>query len=63
MRASPYDLSDMHLIPIKVETAEGRTEYVNEQRRMTQQSVTIRNAIIAYCEQASNLREAFDEEQ
>jgi hypothetical protein len=53
----------MHLVPIKVETAEGRTEYVNEQRRMTQQSVTIRNAIIAYCEQASNLREAFDEEQ
>jgi hypothetical protein len=63
MRASPYDLSDMHLVPIRVETAEGRTEYVNEQRRMTHESGSIRNAIIAYCERASNLREAFDEEK
>jgi hypothetical protein len=61
MRASPYDLSDLQLIPIKVETAEGRTEYANEQRRMAQESVSIRNAIVAYSEQVATLCEVFDE--
>ncbi len=34
MRASPYDLSAWDVLPVKIETPEGRREYENEQRRL-----------------------------
>jgi hypothetical protein len=61
MRASPYDLSELELAPIRVETPEGRIEYANEQRRLAKESTPIRNAIAEYCEQVLVLLEAFDE--
>jgi hypothetical protein len=61
MRASPYDLSELEMAPIRVETPEGRIEYANEQRRLAKESMPIRNAIAEYCEQVLVLLEAFDE--
>ena len=61
MRASPYDLSNLQLAPICVETPEGRIEYANEQRRLAKESMPIRNAIADYCEEVMVLSEAFDE--
>ncbi len=34
MRAAPYDLSDLGYEPVPVETAEGRRQYVDEQRQI-----------------------------
>ena len=34
MRASPYDLSGFGFTPVKIETAEGRAEYVELQREL-----------------------------
>ena len=34
MRAAPYDLSDLGYAPVPVETAEGRRQYVDEQRQI-----------------------------
>lgn len=61
MRASPYDLSDLHLSPIRVELPEGRIEYASEQRRLANDSMPIRIAIVDYCEQVLALKEAFNE--
>ena len=35
MRASPYDLRDYGLDPIRIESREGREEYVKRQRDLT----------------------------
>ena len=61
MRASPYDLSELHLSPIRVELPEGRIEYANEQRRLANESMPIRIGIVEYCEKVLSLREAFNE--
>ena len=46
MRASPYDLQAQGLVPIRVETTEGREEYINEQRRLAELAVPIRERLI-----------------
>lgn len=46
MQASPYDLSDLGLKPIKIETDEGRLQYVRLQKEIYQKSVPLRNALI-----------------
>jgi hypothetical protein len=46
MRASPYDLSAFGLEPIRVETAEGRDEYVRHQRELAADAVPIRDRLI-----------------
>jgi hypothetical protein len=46
MRASPYDLQAAGLVPIRVETTEGREEYINEQRRLAELAVPIRQRLI-----------------
>jgi hypothetical protein len=61
MRASPYDLHELGMAPIKVETPEGRIEYANEQRRLARESMPIRTAIAEYCEKVMALRKAFNE--
>jgi hypothetical protein len=46
MRASPYDLQDQGFEPIRIETTDGREEYVREQRRIAEQAVPVRSALI-----------------
>jgi hypothetical protein len=46
MRASPYDLQAQGFEPIRVETATGREEYINEQRRLAELAVPIRQRLI-----------------
>lgn len=47
MRASPYDLSDWGYPPIKVECADGRSEYVHEQRALAENAAALRTALLA----------------
>lgn len=47
MRASPYDLSDFDgFDPIPVETSEGRVEYGQAQRKITEQAAPLRQELI-----------------
>lgn len=46
MKASPYDLRDRGLQPIKIETKEGRQEYVERQKEIYQRSIPIRKQLI-----------------
>jgi hypothetical protein len=52
MRASPYDLTSIGLVPLAVETPEGRAEYVRAQRTFATRSAALRTRLIAYCEGA-----------
>jgi hypothetical protein len=58
MRAAPYDLTGLTLdptgeqwAPIKVETAEGKREYAELQRRFSERAASIRARLIEECEQ------------
>ena len=42
MRASPYDLSSLDMKPIRIETDEGREEYIAEQRQLTEKAIPLR---------------------
>ena len=46
MRASPYDLSDWNVSPVKIETPEGRREYETEQRRLASLASHLRSKLI-----------------
>ena len=52
MRASPYDFSAIGLKPIAIETAEGRSEYETEQRRLSALAEPVRARLIAELERA-----------
>lgn len=45
MRASPYDLADLDRSPIRIETAEGKAEYVAQQRAFTARAVPLRDRL------------------
>ena len=47
MRAAPYDLLDWGYEPIKVETPEGKAEYVRYQRELSERSVTLRRRVLS----------------
>jgi hypothetical protein len=47
MRASPYDLADLGLAPVPVETAEGRAEYVARQRDFARRAAGLRARLVA----------------
>ncbi len=47
MRASPYDLADWGLEPIRIETPAGRAEYVRHQRGFAQESTVLRRRLLA----------------
>lgn len=53
MQASPYDLSDLGIEPIAVETASGRASYVAHQRAFTERGRPIREQLLAVCESLS----------
>jgi len=46
MRASPYDLSAWGVVPVKIETPEGRREYENEQRKLAGEGRGLRGKLI-----------------
>lgn len=49
MRASPYDLSEYHLDPIRIETAVGRAEYVRAQGELSEKAAPLRSALVDRC--------------
>ncbi len=49
MRASPYDLSDLGYPPVRIETPEGKAEYVAAQRRFAERALPLRAGLIALC--------------
>jgi hypothetical protein len=57
MRASPYDLADLGYQPIRVETPEGKAEYVEAQRMFSERGTPIRSELI---ERVEGLLAAFD---
>jgi hypothetical protein len=46
MRASPYDLSAWGVVPVKIETPEGRREYEAEQRKLAEAARRLREKLI-----------------
>jgi hypothetical protein len=50
MRAAPYDLSGLGVAPVRVETAEGRAEYVAEQRALAGRGQRVRRRLLAVVE-------------
>ncbi|MTD14532.1 3-methyladenine DNA glycosylase [Nakamurella sp. YIM 132087] len=51
MRASPYDLAPLGYAPIRIETTEGRAEYVAEQRVIAARGSELRAELISVLEQ------------
>jgi hypothetical protein len=54
MKASPYDLRERGLEPIKIETDEGRKEYIEKQRTIYEKSQPIRQQLIKEYEHLLN---------
>ena len=46
MQAAPYDLADLGLKPIKIETPEGRAEFVVRQREFNERAAKIRDLLL-----------------
>jgi hypothetical protein len=46
MQASPYDLSDYDVEPVRIETAAGKTAYVARQRAFAERSNALRHRLI-----------------
>lgn len=55
MRASPYDLSTLGYVPVKIETAEGRAQYEREQRALAQRAAALRGRLLAQCSALSEI--------
>jgi hypothetical protein len=49
MRASPYDLSDLGYQPVRIETPEGRAEYVAAQRSFAGRAAALRRELLDLC--------------
>jgi hypothetical protein len=49
MRASPYDLTALGYEPVKIETVEGKRQYIEAQRSFTERSAPLRAGLIAEC--------------
>jgi hypothetical protein len=47
MRASPYDLSGLGYAPVRIETPEGRAEYVAAQRAFAERGTLLRARLLA----------------
>ncbi|WP_068250205.1 3-methyladenine DNA glycosylase [Janibacter corallicola] len=50
MAASPYDLSDLGIAPVAIETATGKAEYVTRQRELMVASNALRRRLLAVIE-------------
>jgi hypothetical protein len=49
MQASPYDLSSYGHPPVKIETPEGKAEYVARQREFARRAAALRSRLIRVC--------------
>jgi hypothetical protein len=49
MRAAPYDLADLGLEPVRVETATGKAEYAGAQRELAARGAPLRARLVAEC--------------
>ncbi|MFH8249974.1 3-methyladenine DNA glycosylase [Microbacterium sp. B2969] len=47
MQASPYDLADLGYAPVRIETAEGKAEYVRRQREFSVRGQALRQRLLA----------------
>jgi hypothetical protein len=52
MRASPYDLASLGYQPVRIETADGRAEYVRQQRDFAERAAELRSALVTCCDTA-----------
>ncbi|HEU4348447.1 MAG TPA: 3-methyladenine DNA glycosylase [Actinoplanes sp.] len=50
MQASPYDLTSYGHPPVKIETPEGKSEYVARQREFARRAAALRSRLIRVCE-------------
>ncbi|WP_157574778.1 3-methyladenine DNA glycosylase [Jiangella muralis] len=50
MRASPYDLSGLGYEPVRIETTEGKRDYVERQRAFAARGATLRERLLAVTE-------------
>ncbi|WKN49880.1 3-methyladenine DNA glycosylase [Nocardioides sp. Arc9.136] len=50
MRAAPYDLQDLGFDPVRVETPEGKQEYVAAQRAFAERGAPLRRRLVEECE-------------
>jgi hypothetical protein len=50
MRAAPYDLADLGYSPVRIETPEGKQEYVAAQRAFAERGAPLRQRLIDECE-------------
>jgi hypothetical protein len=50
MRASPYDLVDLGYPPVRIETPEGRADYVRAQRGFAERGQLLRTSVLAQLE-------------
>ncbi|MDQ4053674.1 MAG: 3-methyladenine DNA glycosylase [Actinomycetota bacterium] len=49
MRAAPYDLTDLGFDPVRIETPEGKQEYVAAQRAFAERGAPLRHRLIEKC--------------
>ncbi len=49
MRASPYDFSELGFTPVRIETAEGKQEYVAAQRAFAERGAPLRQRLVQEC--------------
>jgi hypothetical protein len=50
MRASPYDLTGLGYAPLRVETLEGKQEYVQAQRAFVERAAPLRARLVSACD-------------
>jgi hypothetical protein len=50
MRAAPYDLRDLGFEPVRIETPEGKQEYVAAQRAFAERGAPLRQRLVEECE-------------
>jgi hypothetical protein len=50
MRASPYDLADLGYAPVRIETPDGKAEYVAAQRAFVERATPLRQKLVAECD-------------
>lgn len=55
MQASPYDLADWGYEPIRIETPEGRAEYVRHQRAFSERAQDLRRRLLATLDRLDTL--------
>jgi hypothetical protein len=56
MRASPYDLTGLGLAAIRIETPEGKREYVDAQRALAARGAALRGHLVDLCDRLLGAR-------